>query len=154
MPESVDDAFEAARAAATGQPEGLLQRIAERLGATASASALFGEPVRQDGVTVIPVAKVRWGFGGGGGSGMAMKRPAKGAEGEGDSSPRPEFGEGGGGGGGIQATPLGYIEIRDGAARFVRIPDPSALVPLILASAFAAWVAARAVRLLLLARAR
>ena len=41
--------------------------MAEKLGAVAKAATVFGEPVERDGVTVIPVAKARWGFGGGAG---------------------------------------------------------------------------------------
>ena len=37
-----------------------LTTIAEKLGAAAKASLVFGEPVERDGVTVIPVAKSRW----------------------------------------------------------------------------------------------
>ena len=43
-----------------------LTNLAEKLGAAAKASLVFGEAVERDGVTVIPVAKSRWGFGGGG----------------------------------------------------------------------------------------
>jgi uncharacterized spore protein YtfJ len=42
-------------------------RLAERLGLSASAKTVFAEPVQREGVTVIPVAKVRYGSGGGGG---------------------------------------------------------------------------------------
>lgn len=42
------------------------ERLAERIGARAGAAEIFGEPVVRDGVTVIPVARARWGFGGGG----------------------------------------------------------------------------------------
>ena len=47
----------------------LVERIAERVGVTVKTSTVFGEPVERDGLTVIPVAKARWGFGGGGGTG-------------------------------------------------------------------------------------
>ena len=75
---------------------------------------MFGEPVQQGGVTVIPVARVRWGFGGGGGrSDAAPDGPASGS----------------GGGGGVAADPIGYVEIgSDGAAfRTIREPYPSAV---------------------------
>jgi hypothetical protein len=45
-----------------------VERVAERMGLHASAKAVYAEPVERDGVTIIPVAKVRWGFGGGSGS--------------------------------------------------------------------------------------
>jgi uncharacterized spore protein YtfJ len=83
-----------------------LTRLAERLGATAAASAVFGTPVESEGTTVIPVARVRWGVGGGSGSGKK------------DDS------EGFGGGGGVQAAPVGYIDVRGGEASYRRINDP------------------------------
>ncbi|TXS45420.1 hypothetical protein EAO75_21440, partial [Streptomyces sp. uw30] len=47
----------------------LLERLADKLGGRASeaVAAVYGEPVTVDGVTVIPVAKVSFGFGGGAG---------------------------------------------------------------------------------------
>src|SRR6187397_1497248 len=84
----------------------LLDRIAQTVGQKAQVSTIFGEPVQREHVTVIPVAKARFGFGGGGGSG---------ARGEGDE------GSGGGGGGGVVVSPVGYIEVRDDGAEFKRI---------------------------------
>jgi uncharacterized spore protein YtfJ len=107
-----------------------IERLAEKLGAHASASAVFGQPVERDGVTVIPVAKVRYGFGGGAGSGH---------EGE-------KEGEGGGGGGGLMASPLGYIEIQGGQATFKPIRDAANLAPLALAAGLGAWLALRGLR--------
>ena len=56
----------------------LLQRLGETIGGKANVSTLFGEPVEREGVTVIPVAKARFGFGGGAGGGAhgATKGPA------------------------------------------------------------------------------
>jgi uncharacterized spore protein YtfJ len=92
----------------------LLEQIGQAVGQRAQASAVFGEPVQREGLTVIPVAKARFGFGGGGGSGSH----------EGDE------GSGGGGGGGASVTPIGYIEVRDGSAEFKRISTPMDLLPL------------------------
>ncbi len=78
--------------------------LAERLGSAARADAVFGEPVERDGVTVIPVARVSWGFGGGGG-------------GEGED-------EGHGGGGGASAKAQGFIELEGGQARYRPIRSP------------------------------
>lgn len=107
-----------------------LEGMAEKLGVHAKASAVFADPVERDGVTVIPVAKVRWGFGGGGGSGRGRAG---------------ETGGGSGGGGGVMASPMGYIEIANGRARFRRITDPSAAVPLILAGGIIGLLFLRAV---------
>jgi uncharacterized spore protein YtfJ len=81
-----------------------VQRLAERIGVIAQASAVFGAPIERAGVTVIPVAKATWGFGGGGG--------VKGGE------------QGAGGGGGGFVSPLGYIEVREHGAEFKPIRDP------------------------------
>lgn len=55
----------------------LLERLAELIGARAGVQAVFGEAVRQDGLTVVPVARLRWGFGGGSGrSAAAFNGPA------------------------------------------------------------------------------
>jgi uncharacterized spore protein YtfJ len=91
-------------------------RLVESLGGTASASAVFGDPVERDGVTVVPVARVRYGVGGGGGrgAGRKKKRDADGAAQE----------VGYGHGGGVQAAPVGYIEISGGRADYKRIADP------------------------------
>jgi uncharacterized spore protein YtfJ len=91
-------------------------RLVESLGGSASASAVFGDPVERDGVTVVPVARVRYGVGGGGGrgAGRRKKRDSGGAEQE----------VGYGHGGGVQAAPVGYIEISGGKADYKRIADP------------------------------
>jgi uncharacterized spore protein YtfJ len=85
----------------------ILSMLAERLGATFVASSVFGTPVERDGVTVIPVATVRFGLGGGSGT----------------EPDRKQSGEGGGGGG--SGVPRGYIEIRDGRSQFVPIVHPA-----------------------------
>lgn len=102
--------------------DALLERIGEAVGQRAQASAVFGEPVRgEGGLTVIPVAKARFGFGGGGGSG--------GREGE--------EGSGGGGGGGASVTAIGFIEVRDGSAEFKRISSPMDWAALVAAASIA-----------------
>jgi hypothetical protein len=77
---------------------GFTEQLAEKVGGTARASAVFGDPVEGQGVVVIPVAKAKWGFGGGSG----------GRDGE----------QGAGGGGGTAVSPVGYIELHGGKARF------------------------------------
>ena len=89
----------------TGSADTFIGTIAEKLGAVARAATVFGEPVERDGITVIPVAKARWGFGGGAG-----QRKDEGADGKQE--------DGAGGGGGVQVTPVGFIEIKNNAANF------------------------------------
>lgn len=126
-----------AEQAADGRASNFLEGLAERLGFHARTDAVFGDPVEKGSVTVIPVAKVRYGFGGGSG------RDTK------DKDDGSKQGEGSGGGGGVMASPLGFIELHDGSAEFKPIGDPMAAVPVILASAFAAWVVLRGMRRLL-----
>ena len=95
----------------------LFEKLAERLGSSARAAAVFGDPVERDGVTVIPVARAKWGLGGGGG-----RHPDRNAAGV-------------GGGGGAMVTPVGYIELRDGSASFEPILDYKALAGIGLAAA-------------------
>jgi uncharacterized spore protein YtfJ len=101
----------------------LLERIGQNVGSRAQAATIFGEAVEREGVTVIPVAKARFGFGGGGGSGN------RGEKGE---------GAGGGGGGGAAVTPIGYIELRDHGSEFKRITTRTDLLALVVASSMAA----------------
>jgi len=107
----------------------LLKRIGQAVGDKANVSTVFGEPVERAGITVIPVAKTRFGFGGGGGSG------AHGGE----------EGSGGGGGGGALVSPAGYIELRDGSAQFKRISNPTDVLALVSAAALAALAIKRLV---------
>jgi uncharacterized spore protein YtfJ len=124
--------------AVQGQAGAILDRLAERLRGAANAAAVYGAPVVRDGVTVIPVAKVRWGFGGGGGTG---KSPGGSGSGSGE-----------GGGGGVLATPMGYIEMRDGSTEFKQINDPITMLivpPIIIASGITAMLILRGLRLLI-----
>ena len=97
----------------------VLSMLADRLGAQLRSSTVFGTPVERDGVTVIPVAAVRLGFGGGSGGDPAGT----------------QSGEGGGGGG--TATPIGYIELKDGRSRFVPIVHPARMAALTAAAILA-----------------
>ena len=96
----------------------LLEQIGQTVGQKANVASVFGEPIEREGLTVIPVAKARFGFGGGGGSGSR----------EGDE------GGGGGGGGGALVSPIGYIELHDGSAEFRRISTPLDFLALVAAA--------------------
>jgi len=75
----------------------MFKSIVEPLQTSAAVKSVFGEAVSAQGKTVIPVARVAYGFGGGG----------RGAR--------------EGGGGGVSATPLGVFEITDQGTRFVAL---------------------------------
>ena len=134
MADELSRVLREAQAAASGRGDDIVERLASKLGMHAGASAVFGDPVEREGVTVIPVAKVRWGFGGGGGRGIQ------------EGSENGEVGEGSGGGGGVMASPLGFIEIREGRAEFRRAHDPASAVPVIIAAGVAAWLSLRGLR--------
>lgn len=128
--EQKQEAFEEAEEMASKVPD-LLAQITDRLGASAGASAVFGEPAEQGGRTVIPVAQAIIGTGAGGGGG---------AEAE---------GSGIGGGGGAVTRPMGYIEVTAQQASFVPLAPPWADPKLIFAYTLMALVVLRTlVRLL------
>lgn len=136
---------DARRAGEGGQVDGFVERIAERLGAHATVKAVFGDPVERDGITIIPVAKVRWGFGGGAGGGPLGAGPASWTDGTAgvagiDDSTVGDARQGGGslggfgsgGGGAVTAEPVGYLEIGPDGATFIPIspvmPSPGFLL--------------------------
>jgi uncharacterized spore protein YtfJ len=95
-----------------------IDNLTESFQGRLQARTVFGEPVSSNGITIVPVADVRFGFGGGGGSGSGTESAA-------DGEPKVGSGSGGGGGGGGKVTPLGYIEITDGGSRWVPVaPSP------------------------------
>ena len=103
----------------------ILTTLADRLGGRFTATTVFGSPVEREGVTVIPVAVVRFGFGGGGG-----EDPSGGQSGE-------------GGGGAGSGAPAGYIEIKDGRSRYVPAVHPTRMVAMFCATAVAIMLSLR-----------
>jgi uncharacterized spore protein YtfJ len=80
--------------------------VADRLQESANARTVFGEAIERGNRTVVPVARIAYGFGGG----------------FGDQSTDEDAGEGGTGagmGGGAMAKPVGALEITDHETRFV-----------------------------------
>lgn len=106
---------------------GFVSAVVERIASAAGATAVFGEPVERDGVTVIPVARARWGAGGGGGAGEADE-------------------QGYGGGGGAMTAPHGFIEIGGGKVRYRRIGSPVRMVLVLLGGVLAGAGAATLLR--------
>jgi uncharacterized spore protein YtfJ len=123
------DATDEAGLAGSATPaDRLLERLAELIGARAGVQAVFGEPIQRENVTIVPVARVRWGFGGGGGSAEAPESgPASGS----------------GGGGGVAADPVGYLEMGPDGTTFRPIrPYPGSLF--LIASGLTAAIVLRA----------
>ena len=108
---------------------GLVENLAQTFSTKAGTNAVYGQPITQGELTIIPVAKVRFGLGGGSGA----QKPGQG-------------GSGGGGGAGI--LPIGYIEIKGGESRFVRLNTPMVILQTIAALSFGAWLVLRGARML------
>jgi uncharacterized spore protein YtfJ len=85
-----------------------LGTIFEDLTRHASVESVFGDPIETNGRTVVPVARVSYGFGGGFGYGRS-------ADEDGESSE----GEGGGTGAGLAAKPVAVVEISDDDTRVI-----------------------------------
>lgn len=79
----------------------------EELRERASVETVYGDPIESHGRTVLPVARVAYGFGGGFGRGGEDDDQSTGA----------------GGGGGVAAKPAGALEISDDGTRFVQHGD-------------------------------
>lgn len=112
-----------------------VSNVAEEVG----ASVCFGSPVERDGHTLIPVARVSFGygmgFGRGAGSGAGPHEDGTHGEGGGE-------GEGGGGGGGGSSTPVAVIDITAGGVDIEPITDSTriAMSGMMLAAWSSFWV--------------
>ncbi len=93
--------------------------LKDGLQGSADVKAVYGEPVETQGKTIIPVAKVAYGFGGGYGE-------AKGADKDGKE------GEGGGLGGGVAVKPVGVIEVTKEETRFIPLSDKKKLAGMLI----------------------
>ena len=103
-------------------PTELIASVKEGIEKTANVKAVFGEPyTTAEGMTIIPVATVKYAAGGGSGNGTGRMRHSRDSEEEGGGS-------GIGLGLRVTSTPLGYIEIRDDEARFVDITDKTKMM--------------------------
>jgi len=127
------DAASKAERAASGPQDAFLEKLAERVGGKASIKAVFGEPISRNGKTIVPVAKIRWGFGGGTGTGPSSQ-----------AADAP-VGTGTGAGGGVTAEPIGYLEIGDDGAAFKPIAAAYPSPVFLLAAGFAGSLVIRAI---------
>jgi uncharacterized spore protein YtfJ len=111
----------------------LLQSLHENLGTRAQVKSVFGEPITAGEKTIIPVARMAYGFGAGSGSGGVETSSAR--------------GEGGGGGGGVRVYPLGVFEVSSKETRFVAVGDRKKLLGTLLLGAGLGLLFARRRRL-------
>lgn len=99
----------------------LLQSLHENLSSRAQVKSVFGEPITAGDKTIIPVARVAYGFGAGTGSGGLEIKTAR--------------GEGGGGGGGVGVLPVGVFEVSQKETRFVAVHETKKLLGALLMGA-------------------
>ena len=117
----------------------IISSITDKVKDTANVNVVFGDPIETGGVTIIPVASVRVAGGGGGGRGTQGRR--------GENEEAAPSGRGMGIGVRVMATPLGYIEVKDGEARFVQVVDATRIaVSAMLAGSFILIAANRMMR--------
>ena len=125
----------------TTEPEVAVMNVLNRVVEGATVRTVFGEPITRNGVSVVPVAKVRGAGGGGGGSGTAPNAP---------SSPSGNKATGSGTGGGLALTaePVGVFVIKGDtvawrpsvdAGRVILGAQVVAVVALLTLRAFLRW---------------
>ncbi len=92
----------------------VLEQLYDKMEGTANAAVAFAPPQKHDDLVVIPVARVGWRFGGG--TGTRRQKEQRGAQG------------GIGVGGVLSVSPVGFIEVKKGTARFRPIFMPDTLL--------------------------
>jgi uncharacterized spore protein YtfJ len=152
-----------------GGADAVLPRIVavrKLLARISGARLCYGDPIKVNGRTIIPVAKTFSAGGGGFGNGEGV--PAAGGSAPDDglslsseivhagagatSGSGAGSGSGGGGGGALWATPVGFIEVTGDGARFQAIPDPERSTRMLSAAVkalpalMAAWAGVRVLR--------
>ena len=105
-----------------------LEKVSETITNRATAKTIYGEPIETHGKTIIPVARVAYGFGGGHGKGQHRRRPEQGD------------GEGEGAGGGMVVIPRGVMEVTDEETRFIPIAPAKKVIAAALLGAFFGFV--------------
>ncbi len=107
-----------------------MESMFEPLTRSASVKSVYGEAISANGKTIIPVARVAYGFGGGRGRKTD------------ESNPDPKEGEGGGGG--VYAVPVGVLEVSEAETRFIPLSDKRRLAGAVLIGfCMGAWWARR-----------
>ncbi len=115
--------------------------LIEKMIDSLKTDAVFGAPIRQGDVTLIPVSRVWYGFGEGSGYGRTDTPADTPPEGE---QPQAAEGAGEGGGGGGSVRPMGYLRIANGKVSYEPILDNGrlALAAFAMASWNVFWIAA------------
>jgi uncharacterized spore protein YtfJ len=111
----------------------MLEEMLNRIGQVhdrASVKTVFGEPFQVNGRTIIPIAKVQYGFGFGVGRSKEKEKDEE------------ESGEGGGGGAGVSIRPIAVLEITGQETKVKPVMDVTrlALAGMLLAAWNVLWI--------------
>ena len=111
----------------------MLEEMLNRIGQVhdrASVKTVFGEPFQVNGRTIVPVAKVQYGFGFGVGRSKEKEKEEE------------ESGEGGGGGAGVSIRPIAVLEITGQETKVKPVVDVTrlALAGMLLAAWNVLWI--------------
>jgi len=91
----------------------MMRDAIESIHSMADTNTIVGQPIHTpDGVTLIPISKVSFGFGNGGGTGY------------GKSAPKETIGFGAGGS--VKMEPVAFLVIKDGITRVLPVTTPPA----------------------------
>jgi len=112
-----------------------LKEIIENIQSSKGSETVYGDPIEQDGKTIITVTKIQYGFGGGSGGGD-QSEASESNNGTHDKA----GGHGMGFGGGVRVFPVGVIELTETDTRFIPINDNKRMLAAFVGGIFASWL--------------
>ena len=89
----------------------LMEITMSKLKEMVDVNTVMGDPIHTDGVTIIPISRVSYGFGSGGSDFSTKNQPA---------DKKNAFG--GGSGAGVSINPIGFLIVKDGGETVRMIP--------------------------------
>ena len=90
----------------------IMQEAMGKVREMVDANTIVGQPILSDGVTLIPISKVSFGFGGGGGDYVPKTGTEKNLT--------------AGLGAGVKITPVAFLVVKDGTVRVLPVAVPAA----------------------------
>lgn len=92
----------------------LMETTMQKIREMVDVNTIIGQPISTvDGITLIPVSKVSFGFASGGSDFQSKQQSAN-----------ANFG--GGSGAGVKITPVAFVIVKDGAVRIMNVDPPAA----------------------------
>jgi len=93
----------------------LMETVMQKVRDMVDVNTIIGQPiVTQDGITLIPISKVSFGFAGGGSDFETKNHQA------GQNTPF-----GGGTGAGVNITPVAFVVVKDGTVKILNVQPPA-----------------------------